>query len=424
MEADKKSFYEQHKKEIWIVSSAIVGLIFIVLIPLLVQCIIDKDTTHKGSDDGWLGFWGGYLGAVIGVAGALIAIRIQLSYEKKKFEKENASRDNELSEEKKARKSEQVDNTFFNLLNLFVSQQNDIILGKDSEHESNKDLFEDMLNTMRINSTIEYIKQGIEFIYEQKSKLLYVLDKALEASNKFVEEMIPNITTEEKKILSAMRKDGLTFIEHEIFPGNDFEKVYSEQQRIERIKKLKKIVKGDSQQKSQSKDNDLDIGQIQSYLCDIIKENNILDSEFLEYLSKTFRILDRYTRDEPNIDLEITKKKNVVESAQDPYRKQVGSYFRIFHRIIKYLNENVDDEQIKKNYIGFLRANMNENQMAMIFYNISYTERGSGAIEELKGTGFFGEKCELNDIESAHFFSPETLVWGNYDLKKMQEFCL
>lgn len=66
---------------------------------------------------------------------------------------------------------------------------------------------------------------------------------------------------------------------------------------------------------------------------------------------------------------------------------------------------------------------MNENQMAMIFYNSNFTDRGYGAMKELKGTGFFGEKSELNDIESAHFFSPETLVWGNYDLKKMQEFC-
>ncbi len=44
--------------------------------------------------------------------------------------------------------------------------------------------------------------------------------------------------------------------------------------------------------------------------------------------------------------------------------------------------------------------------MAIIFYNIYYTERGSGALKELKGNGFFGEKSELNDLESAHFFSP------------------
>ena len=61
--------------------------------------------------------------------------------------------------------------------------------------------------------------------------------------------------------------------------------------------------------------------------------------------------------------------------------------------------------------------------MAMLFYNINYTARGAGAIDELKRTGFFGEKNELNDIKTAHFFSSETLVWGNYDLKKMQEFC-
>lgn len=133
--------------------------------------------------------------------------------------------------------------------------------------------------------------------------------------------------------------------------------------------------------------------------------------------------MNEYKQTRPNIELTIEKKRFIVELAQEPYRTKVGSYFRIFHRIIKYLNENVNDGEIKKNYIGFLRANMNENQMAMIFYNINYTHRGSGAIEELKGTSFFGEKDELSDMESAHFFSAETLVWGNDDLKKMQEFC-
>lgn len=41
MEADKKGFYEQYKKEIWIVGIAVVGLI---LIPLFVQWLINGDT--------------------------------------------------------------------------------------------------------------------------------------------------------------------------------------------------------------------------------------------------------------------------------------------------------------------------------------------------------------------------------------------
>lgn len=113
-------------------------LVTLVLIPLFIQVLINWDTMNNGSDDGWLGFWGGYLGSIIGVVGALIVIQIQLSNDKERFDKETKAknkelaedkkrfelqilaRDKELEEERKARKSEQVDNTFFNLLLLWI----------------------------------------------------------------------------------------------------------------------------------------------------------------------------------------------------------------------------------------------------------------------------------------------------------------
>ncbi|MBO1123633.1 hypothetical protein FQS88_17440 [Enterococcus casseliflavus] len=420
MDTDKKSFYEQYKKEIWIVSFAAIGFICVILIPLVVQGLIDWDTTHKGSDDGWLGFWGGYLGAIIGVAGALIAIQIQLSYEKKRFKDENTARDSELANEKAARKAEQVDNTFFNLLNLFISQQNFLIPQVKSAH----DIFHLMLEDIKSKVPLAYRKQGINYFYDHKKELLVVLEKAINDSINYVNSKNSQFTEEEITLLGKMYENDVDIKKPQELSHEDFHGAFAEMRRINRIREFKKNIEEEKfKEKSLYDEFDYRIEGIIKHLEKVLYYNSLLDEYSKEYITNLIKKLGNYIMHKPDIDLEMARKKQIVEYSQKYYHKHVGSYYRIFHRIIRYLNENVDDEAIKKNYIGFLRANMNENQMAMIFYNVTFTDRGSGAIGELKGTGFFGEKNELDDIESAHFFSPETLVWGNYDLKKMQEFC-
>lgn len=76
-------------------------LVTLVLIPLFIQVLINWDTMNNGSDDGWLGFWGGYLGSIIGVVGSLIVIQIQLSNDKERFDKETKAKNKELAEDKK-----------------------------------------------------------------------------------------------------------------------------------------------------------------------------------------------------------------------------------------------------------------------------------------------------------------------------------
>lgn len=424
MEVDKKSFYEQHKKEIWIFSVAVIAFffIFIVLIPLFVQYGIDMDTEHKGSDDGWLGFWGGYLGAIFGVAGALIAIRIQLSYEKKKFEKEKASRDNELLEEKKARKSEQVDNTFFNLLNLFISQQNLLI----SETSEDKNIFEEMLDIIWLGSEYQYIKETKKIFYSRKIELLSVLNKAIASSEAFIREKESLLSEEELLIIERVKSEGRSVTRPNDISNNNLIAIHVEIQRIHLINEFKLKIEENQYLKFLKLINfDIEIKNIVEDIRNILlfDEEILMDEDSILFLNNLINDLFEYRKLRPNIELTFKEKRQVVELAEEPYRNKVGSYFRIFHRIIKYLNENVDDKEIKKNYIGFLRANMNEDQMAMIFYNIQFTNRGSGAIKELRGTEFFGEESELIDMESAHFFSPETLIWGIDDLKKMRDFC-
>ncbi|MGH1876662.1 putative phage abortive infection protein [Enterococcus casseliflavus] len=433
-------------------------IVTLIIIPLVIQGVINWDTMNNGSDDGWLGFWGGYLGSIIGVVGALIVIQIQLENEKKRFDEETKARDNEFienkkrfdeetlarnkefeeskkrfdeetkarnkefEEEKKARKSEQIDNTFFNLLNLFISQQNALI----SEQNPERDIFENMLNDIREKSAHVYRQEGIERFYSRKLDLLSVINKAIKDSESFIEEKNSSLSEEEKHIIELVKKTWRFANKPIEISTKGLNDVYTEIQRLKHLKEFKMMIKERKfREMLPIKNNEGGIAQISSHIDCIfsLDKSGLLDEDSRVFLMDVDNDIKEYLKDRPDVELSPDKKRQVVEDSQEAYRKQLGSYFRIFHRIMKYLNENVNDKQIKKNYIGFLRANMNENQMAMIFYNINYTERGSGAIGELKGTGFFGEKIELNDLKSAHFFSPETLVWGKYDLKKMQEFC-
>ncbi|MCD5051625.1 hypothetical protein IV383_13310 [Enterococcus faecalis] len=185
----------------WIISIVIICLIFIVLFPLAIQWLIDRDSTHKGSDDGWLGFWGGYLGAIIGVIGALIAIQIPLSYEKKKFKLESASRDKELLEEKKSRKYEQVDNTFFNLLLLFNDQKNTIMKDINPFEELRRNIYE--------SSILELRKMGIDKFNESNQELISILENMINKFDVKFNFRKAQYPQDVQDCLSATRKDYL-----------------------------------------------------------------------------------------------------------------------------------------------------------------------------------------------------------------------
>ena len=95
-------------------------------------------------------------------------------------------------------------------------------------------------------------------------------------------------------------------------------------------------------------------------------------------------------------------------------------------RILNYINQNVDkeeNERLKKDYLSFLRANISETQLVILYYFAYYTDRGAKMKKELLETAFFGEKDELTTFDKALFFHKKSLIWGKEDLKNMQEFC-
>ncbi|MCF7547040.1 putative phage abortive infection protein [Enterococcus faecium] len=70
----------------------------------------------------------------------------------------------------------------------------------------------------------------------------------------------------------------------------------------------------------------------------------------------------------------------------------MASYFRLTHRILKYINENVDKQAEKENYLGFLRATMDEKELLTLFYASSYSNRGEGLKQQFVGTNFLEKR--------------------------------
>ena len=122
-----------------------------------------------------------------------------------------------------------------------------------------------------------------------------------------------------------------------------------------------------------------------------------------------------------NLQIDEELRKETVENVLSRHYDEVGAYFRLFHRIIKYINDNLDQSEelaIKNNYIGFLRATVNEEEMLVIFYNAAYTKRGQGLLDELQKTTFFGNR---EDIMNNQHFDRKKLFWEKNDVNKMLE---
>lgn len=59
-------------------------IFLLIVIPILIGIILPNFNVNNGSDDGWLGFWGGYLGAIIAVVGVWWQTNKTIEIEKKK----------------------------------------------------------------------------------------------------------------------------------------------------------------------------------------------------------------------------------------------------------------------------------------------------------------------------------------------------
>lgn len=61
-----------------------IGVLIVFIIPLILNLLMSVGNFGVGSNDGWLGFWGGYLGSILSGVVAYGIARYQMSQEKEK----------------------------------------------------------------------------------------------------------------------------------------------------------------------------------------------------------------------------------------------------------------------------------------------------------------------------------------------------
>ncbi|AKE15665.1 putative phage abortive infection protein [Bacillus cereus] len=107
-------------------------------------------------------------------------------------------------------------------------------------------------------------------------------------------------------------------------------------------------------------------------------------------------------------------KQGSYEELYKRHEKIIGHYYRNLYRIVKLIqnttfdNESQErDNEEKRKYRGILRAQLSSFELLMLFYNISYSEKGEKFKELIAGVNFFDDHL----IE-------ESFIWKN-DVKEV-----
>ena len=107
-------------------------------------------------------------------------------------------------------------------------------------------------------------------------------------------------------------------------------------------------------------------------------------------------------------------KVSILNEQYEKMQIYLGRYFKMFHRIVKTLNEYYDDyndfdtEKYAK-YIGTLRTQISPAEFQVILFNSIYIKRGIGLGIQLLGSGFFGDDFDFETDQ--HFETSINEKW-------------
>ncbi|HFO1406882.1 putative phage abortive infection protein [Bacillus paranthracis] len=98
-------------------------------------------------------------------------------------------------------------------------------------------------------------------------------------------------------------------------------------------------------------------------------------------------------------------KHEAYETLYKKHENVIGHYYRNLYRIVKLIQNNVFDSESherdneeKRKYRGILRAQLSSFELLMIFYNISYSEKGKKFKELVAGVNFFDDHLIEKDF--------------------------
>lgn len=379
----------------WLIYGLVMGSVAVFILQLAVYKV----------GDGWLGFWGGIIGSAIGVLGAFLVLKEQVNYDRDTLKEQ-------LKEEKEQYKKQQIDNTFFNLLEMHSSLKEKI---------ASKGIFSNYYEALQRQTEIKIKELGVNKILndtdiETNLELLF---------SSYVEEIMRRLNEKDISVNNLPEDDDykLGYLNDTVcrfFPkSSEYQDEYIliRSHLIEAAKEIRPIV-------NRIKENS-NLTSLTKDLVKIHEKAEILNigEDAREALCPLVNEIAQY-KDATDYSLVATKndKDVVVTNVSDKYYDRLGAYFRLTHRIIKYLNDNVENQQEKNDYIGFLRATIDETEMLVVFYNAYYTKRGEGLGKQLSKTTLFGKRGELGEEQGfIQHFNRKKLLWPEEDLKIMRQ---
>ncbi|WP_430476805.1 putative phage abortive infection protein [Bacillus cereus] len=101
----------------------------------------------------------------------------------------------------------------------------------------------------------------------------------------------------------------------------------------------------------------------------------------------------------------IELKHEAYEILYKKHENLIGHYYRNLYRIVKLIQDNTFDSESqerdneeKRKYRGILRAQLSSFELLMLFYNISYSEKGKNFKKLITGINFFDDHLIEEDF--------------------------
>lgn len=308
---------------------------------------------YAGSPDSWLGFWGSLLGSLLGVIGAYLVMSVQLQSDKKQHYEEK------------------IDNTFFNLIDLFQSIR-------------------------------EVAKEDVTSLYKK-------IEKARDESVTYKQETEKSKKFEQRKSFFLQEINICKDKINEFSPNADLDKYF-----MNNLEEIKSKIEEDK-----FEDLEKQLNRWEEQINRLNKDEPM--SNIMNEIEDINREVECYVPE-----FKYDEILSIVNGILSKEHVNTGNYFRIFHRIVKYIMESSINLEKKKEYLGILRALLSSEELLVIFYNTFYSTRGKGLEEQLskEKTGFFADETDLELVNFSKeidlpFFRYDDLIFDKNDLDKI-----
>ena len=349
--------------------------------------LISKENPTNPSFDGWLGFWGGYLGSILSGTIALLVVRLQ------------------IVEERNRHKEEKNDSTFYYLYSMLDNRKYHLM-----KANSFQDLQQEILNQLDYQlkeKAVNYInnKKNVTIVKGFRDKLF---DRLSKEKNELLESVSDSEIRRQLEIYEEKSTIDTTNWDSKYLPFyHDFESIKN---RIEIVKKSNKYVNNSKWVNIKSVEDTIECYE---------KLGEICNSEDLDLNYKAFLKVLKDVKEKNISTLDETQRKAAIEAAFIGKTNSVGQYFKIVSTIIQFFKTNDIKKEKKNFYINSLNADMFIIEEILLFYYVEYTSDGSINKRELQSSGIFKDLKSIGYEKKADslnfFFKEDTEKIKNYN---------